>query len=211
MKGIVYILTNPAMPGIVKIGLTARGDMEKRMKELFSTGVPVPFVCYFACDVDNCAAVEQALHIAFYPNRIHPKREFFKIEPEQPVAILKLFEKKEVTNDVNREIEVNTTTVDREAGKKLERQRRPPLDFHFAEIPNGSELIFLDEDNEKIATVCSNRKVMYEGRERSLTELTRELLKLDYSVQPAPYWSFNGRSLRDIYEEKYSYRENDYF
>jgi hypothetical protein len=30
MKGLVYLLTNPAMPGIVKIGLTTRGDMKQR-------------------------------------------------------------------------------------------------------------------------------------------------------------------------------------
>jgi hypothetical protein len=29
------------------------------------------------------------------------------------------------------------------------------------------------------------------------------LLSLDYSVQPGPYWTFNGRSLRDIYNETY--------
>lgn len=88
MKGLVYLLTNPAMPGIVKIGLTTRDDMQQRLNELFTTGVPVPFDCVFACEVDDCKAVEDALHIAFGPNRIHPKREFFKIEPEQPLAIL---------------------------------------------------------------------------------------------------------------------------
>lgn len=40
MKGLVYLLTNPAMPGIVKIGLTTRGDMKQRLNELFTTGVP---------------------------------------------------------------------------------------------------------------------------------------------------------------------------
>jgi hypothetical protein len=81
-KGIVYVLTNPAMPNIVKIGLTTRGDIQQRMNELFTTGVPVPFECAFACDVDDCEAVEKALHLAFRPNRIHPKREFFNLEPD---------------------------------------------------------------------------------------------------------------------------------
>lgn len=43
--GIVYVLTNPAMPGLVKIGMTTRSDIDARMKELYSTGVPVPFDC----------------------------------------------------------------------------------------------------------------------------------------------------------------------
>ncbi|MFT7387743.1 MAG: hypothetical protein ACI8VC_000984 [Candidatus Endobugula sp.] len=42
--GIVYVLTNPAMPGIVKIGKTSRDSVDARLNELYSTGVPVPFV-----------------------------------------------------------------------------------------------------------------------------------------------------------------------
>ena len=47
-EGIVYILTNAAMPGLVKIGMTARAEIEARMNELYSTGVPLPFECSYA-------------------------------------------------------------------------------------------------------------------------------------------------------------------
>jgi hypothetical protein len=40
-EGIVYVLTNPAIPGMVKIGKTCRG-MDARLNELYSTGVPSP-------------------------------------------------------------------------------------------------------------------------------------------------------------------------
>ncbi len=66
-NGLVYVLTNPAMPGIVKIGLTTRLKIEDRLKELFTTNVPVPFKCEFACQVDDCSKVESALHKAFRP------------------------------------------------------------------------------------------------------------------------------------------------
>jgi T5orf172 domain len=203
MKGIVYILTNPAMPGIVKIGLTTRGDLKQRLNELYTTGVPVPFDCVFACDVDNCEAVERALHIAFGPYRVNPKREFFKIEPEQPLAILKLFEKKEVTQEVNRELDATSTEIDRQASEKLKKQRRPPLDFHMMGIPNGSVLHFEGDDKGTTAEVIANKKVQFNGRETSLTQLTTELMGLDYAIQPTGYWSFNGKSLLDIYNEVY--------
>ena len=60
--GIVYLLTNPVMPALVKIGMTTQEDIDKRMKELYTTGVPVPFECQFACKVKkgDCAKIEKA-------------------------------------------------------------------------------------------------------------------------------------------------------
>lgn len=46
---IVYILTNPVMLGIIKIGKTTQFEVSERMKQLYNTGVPVPFDCAFAC------------------------------------------------------------------------------------------------------------------------------------------------------------------
>ena len=56
----IYVLTNPAMPGLVKIGRTDAADPEERAKQLYTTGVPVPFVVEFAGRVDDPQKVEQA-------------------------------------------------------------------------------------------------------------------------------------------------------
>lgn len=50
-KAIVYVLTNPAMPSLVKIGMTTRESIDTLMKELYSTGVPMPFDCEYAREV----------------------------------------------------------------------------------------------------------------------------------------------------------------
>ncbi|WP_408876507.1 GIY-YIG nuclease family protein [Gluconobacter sphaericus] len=42
-SGHVYLLTNPVMPGLIKIGFTTSPDVEIRMKQIYSTGVPLPF------------------------------------------------------------------------------------------------------------------------------------------------------------------------
>ena len=64
--GIVYVLSNEAMPGLIKIGLTTRNELQSRINELYTTSVPVPFTCEYASRVDDCAKVEQALHQAFF-------------------------------------------------------------------------------------------------------------------------------------------------
>lgn len=76
MPEIVYILENPYMPDLVKIGKTT--SLEERMKSLSSqTGVPVPFEYYYACEVENSDKVEKGLHYGFGAHRVNQKREFF--------------------------------------------------------------------------------------------------------------------------------------
>ena len=43
----VYLLTNPVMSGLVKIGMTTQEDIDQRMKELYTTDIPVSFECKF--------------------------------------------------------------------------------------------------------------------------------------------------------------------
>ena len=75
-EGIVYVLKNPAFPHLIKIGVTLRDEVQVRMAELFSTGVPLPFECVYAGKVKDAKKVERSLHQAFSPNRINPSREF---------------------------------------------------------------------------------------------------------------------------------------
>jgi len=41
MKGIVYLLTNPVMPGLTKIGKTSPDSLSVRMQSLYNTSIPV--------------------------------------------------------------------------------------------------------------------------------------------------------------------------
>lgn len=200
---VVYVLTNPAMPGLVKIGYTNQSDANTRIAQLYSTGVPVPFELKYACKVQNAEEVEKALHLAFSPNRINAKREFFQIEPEQAIAILKLLH----TEDATAEVERQPSSLDAEsvaAGAKL-KAKRPNLNFEEMGIPLGSELHSLHGDSTAI--VCGPKKVRFNGEEMSLTAATRLVLGIDYSVQPLPHWTFFSKSLRDYYEETYGAAE----
>jgi hypothetical protein len=85
------------MPGVVKIGKTDREEVRSRVKELFTTGVPVPFDCVYACVVENNEDVEKTLHKQFAENRINPRREFFWLNSTDAVATLKSYELSDVT------------------------------------------------------------------------------------------------------------------
>lgn len=199
--GIVYVLTNPAMPGIVKIGKTARDSVDARLAELYSTGVPVPFECVFAGQVADESKVERAFHLAFGPYRINPKREFFEIEPEQAIALLELMVVEDVTPQLQQEADsVDTST--KEASKKL-KARRPVQNYLEMGLSIGSELQFTQDDITCI--VVSGRRVSYNGEEYSLTALTKILLDTERPLQPSPYWSFEGKRLSKIYEETYEF------
>lgn len=104
--GIVYLLSNRAMTRLVKIGMTTRPELDARLKELYMTGVPVPFDVEYACEVKacNCVKPEKALHTAFEPNRLNVNREFFQIKKEQVIAILEISNEKEITTEVSDEM-----------------------------------------------------------------------------------------------------------
>jgi len=203
--GIVYLLTNPSMPGLVKIGMTTRESIEVRMKELYGTGVPAPFECYYACKVhsSDCAKIEKALHTAFSPNRINPNREFFNINPAQAEAILALFHREDVTQEINSEIQNSLTENDKAAIRKF-KFRRPPFNFLEMKIPIGAKLQIGKGDNAVEVEVCSERKVKYKGEEWYLTTLEKELA---ISGNPMPRCYYNGRSLGDIYDETYPFED----
>lgn len=208
--GIVYLLTNEAMPGLVKIGKTSRCDLEKRMKELFTTGVPLPFECVYACRVklSHMDELEKALHTAFAPDRVNENREFFRISPSQPMPLLKLLHhlnEGDVTAEVAAEIESDLKAEDKAAVVKA-KSRRPPLNFFEMGLNKGDVLVF-SQNPEVQCSVVSAKKVLFNNEEQSLTAVTKELLHKDYAVQPTSWWIYNGESLLDIYDKTYPFSE----
>ena len=196
----VYVLTNKAMPGFIKVGMTTAEDVNRRMRELYSTGVPLPFTLEYACRVANPREVESALLEAFAPQRPNPNREFLNIEPNQAITILRLLHTEEATDELSKLADV--ATPEEKIAVKVYAERRPNLNFEEMQIPMGAELTFTRGDATVV--VAGPRKVRLGEEEMSLTAATRQLLSLPYSVQPSPYWMFNGRLLSTIYNETYT-------
>jgi hypothetical protein len=87
--------------------------------------------------------------------------------------------------------------------KTISKKRKSPqLNFIEIGIPIGSELIFKNNMNVK-SIVSANKTVRYKGEEKSLSALTKELLKSENSVRGTDYWLFNNKSIREYYDKKY--------
>ena len=88
-EGWVYILTNEAMPGLVKIGCTMQ-DPAIRAEELSdSTAVPIPYVVNYKALVLDPKQIEQEVYGKLDSKRLDDKREFFKCEPFEAIRSIR--------------------------------------------------------------------------------------------------------------------------
>lgn len=88
-RGYVYVLSNPSMPGLVKIGRTTR-SVEQRVNELWQTGVPTPFVVEDDFHTPDCVELEQIAHNFFSESRLSASREFFAVEAKVAAQFLRV-------------------------------------------------------------------------------------------------------------------------
>jgi hypothetical protein len=74
-------------------------------------------------------------------------------------------------------------------------------------IPIGAKLVLSYGETSAEVYVSSDRKVKTadSDEEKSLTQITREILELDYNIQPTRYWSYEGKSLNAYYNETYTF------
>ena len=123
--GYIYVLTNRAMPGVVKIGRTER-DPSDRARELRTTGVPSPFELVHSSLVDDCESVEKHIHrlLAERGVRFLPDREFFEVSSTDAIELIELVARQSIESivDFSRSSELSKLA-------------------HSLQIPLGNELI----------------------------------------------------------------------
>lgn len=205
MAGVIYVLNNVAMPGVVKIGKTENvSTLGARLRDLYTTSVPLPFECYFAAQVADADALERKLHNLFGEFRVNPKREFFRVDPEKVVIAVSIGTYQEVTpSGLVGEAE------DRRA-LDLEKSRRSRIDLEPLGIHAGDTLT-LTRDETITVTVLPGNKVDYQGETCSLSGAALKALeKLGYqtkAVSGSEYWMFDGETLderrRRLEEEQF--------
>ena len=195
MAEIIYILTNEAMDGLVKIGRTTT-SVEQRMKELDDTSTPLPFQCFFAGEVENSSYVESHLHKAFADKRVRKNREFFRVDPNQVRSAIMIANPKDVTP--MSDVVVDSSDVQALQKAAIAQDRRSRLKFTELDVPIGATLTFV-KDESITCTVVADGEVSYKGRTMSMSKAALHAVhQLGYkwsAVSGSDYWKYEDETL----------------
>ena len=88
MKGFIYIMSNPAHPGLLKIGQTSKDPLVRR-KELSTTGVPEEFVIEYQALVSDYRRQEKYIHQKLSKVRHSDRKEFFSISVPEAINTIR--------------------------------------------------------------------------------------------------------------------------
>ena len=193
MKNIVYVLTNPCIPDLVKIGMT--NNLKNRLGSLYNSSIPVPFECYFACTVNDMEFVEKQIHDVFDDFRVNPKREFFRINPERVVSILNLV----MIDDVTPKEDIVEDEIDQRSLNN-EKKTKDRFNFEMTKVPIGSVLSFV-KDPSITAIVVDKHKIEFNEEVTSLSKSALEIMKgMGYNwktIQGTGFWTFESETLAE--------------
>lgn len=87
VKGYIYVLSNPAMQGLLKIGYTNK-SVKERVAQLNNTGVPTSFEIEAIFESRNPYDDEQKIHNYFSKYRYSKNREFFQLDLDKVVGYI---------------------------------------------------------------------------------------------------------------------------
>lgn len=190
-KGYIYIMTNPALKDMVKIGFAT--DVETRRKQLSTTALPYEYEVYATYETSGNLE-DKKLHKMIdnlNPDlRVSSNREFFVMSPQDAYELLEAIATISGTKDKLKKVKV--------ADAKKQKVRRPPVNFAKCNIPVGAELVFID-DPSVVVTVVNERKVQYKNEITSLSAISDSIK--GYSTPGPSFFTYNGKKVSDIAEE----------
>ena len=209
MSELVYILINPANPGLVKIGWTKKNIMGLIRELSDHPGVAAPFECYYRLEVEDGIGIkiEAKIHHEFKDLQVNPKNPFLKINPDIiKIIIESKWMKKAVTSDGDAPTIQNPVSTKKSGTRSGHRGKASITTFSMLNIPMGSK-ITLDKDPTKIAKVVSDRKIEYKGKVDYISTITQYIFSQEEghvklgkkwkSYRGVSHWSFGGENLAE--------------
>ena len=157
IAGYVYILSNPSMPGIIKVGRTSDDPHKRSIALSAPTGVPTPFIVEWHAYVENTERIESIIHKCFSKYRINSSREFFRIDinlsknecericaEECEIYINNEFFDKEVCQK-----ELDRKKNENEIKRKNEKKKQRSIQLNNIIRTNEHQLLSLERDLEE--------------------------------------------------------------
>lgn len=193
-KGYIYIMTNPCLKDMVKIGYAT--NVEERRKQLSTTALPYEYEIYATYETSG-KLEDKKLHKLIdnlNPDlRVSKNREFFVMSAEDAYELLESIATISGSQDKLKRVANISSKQNDEARKK-----KPAVNFAKCNIPVGAELVFIEDPTVKVI-VESERKVSYNNEITSLSAVAGGIK--GYSVSGPQFFSYNGKLVCDIAAE----------
>lgn len=161
--------------------------------------MPLSFECFYAAEVDDPSRVERAIHDAFDDHRIRKSREFFRISPDKPKAIIELLAKRHVTPGEDVVVEAADKVALNE-----ERKRRSNFRFSLIGLKPGDVLQSVFDDTIT-CTVKDDRWVIFRDQQESLSSsaltIAHEKGYQWQTIAGPEYWKYGGKTLSELREQ----------
>lgn len=192
-----YIMTNPALPNMVKIGYAK--DVEQRRKQLSTTALPYEYEVYATYETSGNLE-DKKLHKMIdklNPDlRVSKGREFFILSPQDAYELMEAIA---VISDSQGKLK-KAKNAENKTSASAQKLRRPPINFKKCGIPVGAELVYTG-DPSVVVTVADERKVLYKDELTSLSAIVGSIKKIK-SIQGTQWFTYKGKLLTDIAKEK---------
>lgn len=178
-KGYIYIMTNPCLKDMVKIGYAT--NVEERRKQLSTTALPNDYEIFATYETSG-KLEDKKLHKLIdnlNPDlRVSKNREFFVMSAEDAYELLEAIAT--ISGSQNK-LKRRKSYVGSSVSKKT---KNPPVNFAKCNIPVGAELVYVDDPSVRV-TVATERKVQYNDELTSLSAIVKELGGFKPPLAPA--------------------------
>lgn len=116
MEGYVYVISNRAMPGLMKVGFTTNTP-EERASQLDGTHSPHPMEIEYRAYVPNVHEVEMEAHRVLRP--YHEGKEWFRCSRDQAVGAVKRAAGATLKREQNRAVKEAQLEIERQAAQAV--------------------------------------------------------------------------------------------
>ena len=188
-KGYIYIMTNPALKDMVKIGYAS--DVEARRQQLSTTALPYEYEIYATYETAGNLEDKKLHKLIDNLNpdlRVSKNREFFVMSPDDAYELLEAIATISGSQDKLKKVKQVT---------KKQTVKRPPIDFYECGLKKGDELVCTEDPNLKVI-IDSEHKVLYNNELTSLSAIMTNIK--GYNVAGPLFFTYKGELLTDIAE-----------